>query len=96
MIAHSISINHITIFNIVFTFRREEDEWTRRIDVANSAKLELSESLEAVRSQMAALAKNYDIVGAEAKGLREQNFRLKEETSAMTTNIRCCLCYVIY
>ena len=75
----------------MFLFRREEDEWTRRIEVANSAKLEQSESLEAVRSQMAALAKNYDIVGAEAKGLREQNFRLKEETSAMTTNIRCCV-----
>ena len=37
---------------------------------------------------MAALAKNYDIVSGEAKGLKEQNFRLKEETSAMTTNIR--------
>ena len=69
-------------------FRREEDEWTRRIDRANTTKLEQSESLEQVRSQMAALAKNYDIVSAESKGLKEQNFRLKEETSAMTTNIR--------
>ena len=30
-------------------FRREEDEWTRRIDRANSAKLEQTESLEQVR-----------------------------------------------
>ena len=30
-------------------FRREEDEWTRRIDKANSAKSEQSESLDQVR-----------------------------------------------
>ena len=39
-------------------FRREEDEWTRRIDRANSAKLEQTESLEQVRFTFLALWRN--------------------------------------
>ena len=43
-------------------FRREEDEWTRRIDKANSAKSEQSELLDQVRVMTFLFARNPELL----------------------------------
>jgi chromosome segregation ATPase len=68
-------------------FRREEVNWSQRLVKVSSAKDSQDLSLDSLKEQLSSFARNYEFVSEEATALKEQNRRLKEETSELTTNV---------
>ncbi len=68
-------------------FTKEEAEWRRRLDDVAAVSRERERELDELRARLAGAERSGEEAGADAAKLRKQNLRLKEESSAMATNI---------